>query len=502
MNTTDLEYKSIINAIRQQAKLHPDAVAISTEESNVRYDELIAMVDRLAGEFIARGYQRIGLLADNNLAWVLTDLACLSAGICCIPLPGFFTPIQINRICQRTGSQAIVGDSNIDSQETIVLNEEKNIVVHVQPLNSQQQGDVPGNKLENIAKITFTSGSTGDPKGVCLTRQNIESTVNALDKAIAPDIGKTHLSVLPLVTLLENIAGLYLPLVRGATLILRPMEVIGFTGLSNLDFAQFFQTLNETQPQSVILVPELLRVIVSGVEQKLVDPRQFRLIAVGGGTVSDKLLEKAELLGLPVVQGYGLSECCSVVALNTLEHNRSGTVGKPLAHIDVQIADDGEVMVSGNTMAGYLETTAVEPSHKTRPWLATGDIGWLDEDGYLYITGRKKNLIVSAYGKNISPEWLESLLLESKLIHQVAIIGDADTSIKAVIVPSANSKLSQVRSLVKEVNKTLPAYARITHCIFANEHFQVENGLLTANGRLKRNEIIKQYASRHALQVN
>ena len=497
--------KTIIDLIRQQATSQPDAVAISTEDGGVSYAKLITLVDRLSDLLVDSNLTCVALLSDNNLAWVLTDLACLNAGICCVPVPGFFTSAQIKHICRQTGAQAIVGDgsacfledSDADFRETFRLDDHFGLFVHAFPLRESQDDDQTfGNfNPKQVAKITFTSGSTGSPKGVCLTRENIENTVSALDKAITPDISQSHLSVLPLVTLLENIAGVYLPLIRGATLILRSMKRIGFTGLAKLDYPQFFRSLNEIKPQSMILVPELLRVLVRGVEHRLVDPENFRLIAVGGGSIDRKLLHKAESLGLPVVQGYGLSESCSVVALNTPEHNRIGSVGKPLDHVKVRIADDGEVLVMGNTMAGYLENENAHPNNRPMPWLPTGDIGTLDNDGYLYITGRKKNLIVSSYGKNISPEWLETMLQQSELVQQVAVIGDADTSIKAIIVPSGPGLLKQIQMLVKQTNETLPEYARIAACTFATEPFRVENGMLTANGRLKRNAIIEHYAS-------
>jgi acyl-CoA synthetase (AMP-forming)/AMP-acid ligase II len=295
--------------------------------------------------------------------------------------------------------------------------------------------------------------------------------------------------VLPLVTLLENIAGLYLSLVQGAEIMLYPMAQIGFTGLSSLDEKRFFATIDRLQPESMIMVPELLRLLMLGVSRNVVDPKTFNFIAVGGGKVSETLLQQAESLGLPVLQGYGLSECASVVSLNGLQNDRPGSVGRPLQHVCIKIASDGEILVAGNVMLGYLGD-----SSSAGDWLATGDLGYLDEDGYLYVTGRKKNLLVTAFGKNISPEWVESIFLQTPLIRQVLVTGDADTRLRAVIVPAAPVGDEQLAAVIAELNGELPEYARVQDYQVSTTPFLFENGFLTANGRLKRDAISNHYA--------
>lgn len=479
----------IIEKISQHAQHQPHAIAISSPDSAISYGSLIAQVQQLAETFTSAGYQCIGLISDNSINWALIDLACLQANICCIPVPGFFTPQQIQHLCVSAGVQALIGDADLVTSCTI----------DTQP-NSYTGSldivicDLPGKpnfaapELEHISKITFTSGSTGTPKGVRLTRDQIENTIKALDQNVVSGTSTRHLSVLPLVTLLENIAGLYLSLVQGAEILLYPMIQIGFNNLSSLDEKQFFNILNITKPQSLILVPELLRLLMFAVHKQYISADHFRFIAVGGGMVSETLLQQATHLGLPVLQGYGLSECASVVSLNSLHNNKPGSVGKPLQHVKIQIADDGEILIGGNIMAGYLGD---EPNNLN--WLATGDLGHLDEQGYLYVTGRKKNLLVTSFGKNISPEWVESVFLQSPLIKQIIVTGEASTHLRAIIVPTAATEATQLDHVINDINGSLPDYAKVREYQISTTPFQYENGLLTANGRMKRAAIAAHY---------
>ncbi|WP_146069760.1 AMP-binding protein, partial [Arthrobacter sp. B0490] len=182
---------------------------------------------------------------------------------------------------------------------------------------------------------------------------------------------------------------------------LRPLAEIGFSGAAGFELQRLLATLQASQPHSLILLPQLLLALVSAAEQGVPMPTSLRFIAVGGGRVAPQLLERAERLGLPVFEGYGLSECASVVCLNTPEARRIGTVGRPLAHVELRLADDGEVLVRGPHMLGYLG----EPP-PVGEWLPTGDLGHF-EDGFLILHGRKKHQFVTAYGRNVNPEWVE-----------------------------------------------------------------------------------------------
>jgi long-subunit acyl-CoA synthetase (AMP-forming) len=220
-------------------------------------------------------------------------------------------------------------------------------------------------------------------------------------------------------------------------------------------------------------------------------PDTLRFIAVGGASVSPRLLNRASELGLPLYEGYGLSECSSVVALNSPQACRRSSVGKPLPHIRVELAEDGEILVRGNAFRGYVG----EPPHDDDAAIGTGDLGRFDEDGFLYITGRKKTVFVTAYGRNVSPEWIERELCMEPVIAQAAVFGEAAPWNAAVVVPRTVDRAA-IQSAIDRVNQTLPDYARVHQWISANAPFSHANDQATVNGRLRRSAIALAYGRR------
>jgi long-subunit acyl-CoA synthetase (AMP-forming) len=190
--------------------------------------------------------------------------------------------------------------------------------------------------------------------------------------------------------------------------------------------------------------------------------------------VSAALIERARSLGLPAYEGYGLSECASVVALNVPGADRVGSVGRPLAHAEVKIVD-GEVRVNG---------------------IPTGDLGRLDGDGFLYIEGRRKHVLITSYGRNVSPEWPEAELLAGRAIAQAAVFGEARAALCAVVVPAPGASPAAVEAQVRAANERLPDYARVAGWLSADEPFTPHNGFATANGRARRDALWKAYAER------
>jgi long-chain acyl-CoA synthetase len=200
--------------------------------------------------------------------------------------------------------------------------------------------------------------------------------------------------------------------------------------------------------------------------------------------VAPALLQQASQSGLPVFEGYGLSEAASVVAVNTVDHQRIGSVGRLLPHSDVEIAEDGEVMMQRPAFLGYVGETGREGT------FSTGDIGMLDDGGYLYITGRKKNIIINTMGRNISPEWPESELLAQPQIAQAIVFGDANTELGALLVPSsAEVDIPKLSEAVAHANRHLPEYAQVHHWRVTTP-FTISNQQLTGTGRPRRDVIM------------
>jgi long-subunit acyl-CoA synthetase (AMP-forming) len=245
-------------------------------------------------------------------------------------------------------------------------------------------------------------------------------------------------------------------------------------------------------PQSLVLVPELLRLLVVAAERGWNVPASLRFVAVGGAPVSVDLLERASAVGLPVFEGYGLSECASVVCLNTPQACRPGSVGQPLPHARVRIADDGQIMVSGVTMQGYL---GQGPRRAGEEW-ATGDLGEIDADGYVYVRGRLRNIYITSLGRNVAPEWVERELVQQPGIRQAMVHGEARPYAAALVVASDDSVSdADIECAIGSANGRLPEYAQVRRWARAPEPFSFQNGLLTSNGRLRRTEILARHGA-------
>lgn len=489
----------ILQAIQQFSLTTPNQIALKGAHSVISYAQLNAAIEAIKGKIAAVKPNVIGVAMDNSPAWALLDLASMALGIPTVPLPLFFSPEQMAHAIENAGIDVLVTDKPIQiegliHQQNLQIIEKNNLLVDEKILTffSIKTQKKPQDTPIKTAKITYTSGTTGTPKGVCLSLNTMQTVANSLLKATEAKPTDQHLSILPLSTLLENLAGLYVPLLAGATAIILPLEDVGLTGSSGFQLQKMLHAISTQQPTSLILTPELLLALVSALEAGFPMPTALRFIAVGGASVSPSLLKRADALGLPVFEGYGLSECASVVALNTPQARKIGSVGKPLAHVQININETQEIVVRGAHFLGYLGLHD-EQSAQPHTELATGDIGYLDEDGFLHITGRKKNIFITSFGRNVSPEWVERELTSMPAIHQAALFGEALPRNTAVIFSHAQISDADIQSAIFKVNETLPDYARVTYWVRAQQPFSLKNGMLTANGRLRRDAIWQQY---------
>lgn len=432
------------------------------------------------------GVRRCALLAENSARWILSDLALLACEAVNVPLPPSFTREQAAHVLDDAGIEWVLTDgAERFTQDhpafTYVASSHRTGLALLRRDGSSLQ------TTADIAKVTYTSGSTGAPKGVCLSQAAIRAVTDSLVDATAGLGVRTHLCLLPLATLLENIAGVYVPLTMGAKVVVPPCHTMGFS-YAGLKVPLLLRAIDTTSPESMILVPELLRALLYAVRGGWRAPGCLKFIAVGGGAVSTELLQQARRAGLPVFQGYGLSECASVVCLNTPAHDKPESVGRPLAHARVRIDGNGEICVSGATMSGYLGGPQQQSAE-----VRTGDLGGIDADGFVYVRGRVKNLFITSMGRNITPEWVESELTSEPEILQAMVSGEAQPYPVALIVANHDANESSIDDAVARANSRLPDYARVRRWALFPDVPTLANGLSTANGRLRRAEIATKY---------
>jgi long-subunit acyl-CoA synthetase (AMP-forming) len=472
-----------------------DAVVLRGATQTWHAAALLENVQALAARLSAG--RVIAVLADNGPSWVMADLAALAAGAVHLPLPTFFSPAQMAHVLQQTGADALLTD-----QPARIVALDLGFVATGKwaGLVWMERAAAAVNAAVSIpvgtAKISFTSGSTGTPKGVCLSAAGLMATAESLTSRLADLPIERHLAVLPLALLLENVAGIYAPLLRGAEIHLPELQTLGWRGMAGFDPAALQLAVEFARPHSLILVPELLKawtLFLSASGQRA--PAGLAFVAVGGARVDPALLLRARALGIPAYQGYGLTECGSVVSLNRPGDDRAG-VGRPLPHVRLRI-DAGEVQVGTPAFLGYLNTAVIEqavPAPESESDFATGDLGHLDSNGHLHLSGRSKNLLITSYGRNLAPEWVEAALLAQPAIAQAMVSGDARPWLSAALVAAPGATSSDLSAAVAQANRTLPDYAQIGGWVAAAP-FTQDNGQATGNGRPVRNAISTHHAA-------
>lgn len=491
----------------------PAQPALVGADLTLDYGTLGAEVAHLAGTLRERDARVLATLLDNGPAWAVADLAALRAGIVHVPIPGFFTPQQTAFVLAAAGVDTLVARAPLadwSAQDCEVAGES------VALCSRAPKQQVPIHP--DTAKITFTSGTTGTPKGVCLSAAAMLAVADGLARATSALSITRHLCALPLAVLLENVAGLYAPLSTGAASVVLPTRDAGLEGSSQFDPARLDAAVQTHAAQSVIVLPQMLRAWsawrrarteFAGVIADGATRAPLRFIAVGGAPVGIAAIQSARAVGLPAYEGYGLSEGASVQTLNLPDADRPGSVGRALPHVRVRIAADGEIEIAGSVMRGYLGEP-VPDSARTRElrigeetWWKTGDVGTIDADGYVHVRGRRRNVLITAYGRNVSPEWVETALAAQPAIAQAVVQGDGRPALEAVLWPArAAIDDDALARAIERANADLPDYARVRRFVRARLPFTAEAGMCTANGRPQRRAIEAVHAAAFATDAD
>ncbi|WP_345740383.1 AMP-binding protein [Halomonas getboli] len=458
-----------LERLAAHAERDPEATALWDGTQCLSYGELAAAIDERRARLAAAGANRVGLALDNGVEWALWDLALLADSRVAVPVPAFFGDAQRRHLVERAGLDAWIGSGG----------EALGFATPGPDGIATRAVTEPPALHPGTTRITFTSGTSAAPKGVCLDTEAVLAVAMSLAEAVAPAHIERHLAMLPLATLLENLGGLYLPLWLGAGVALPGAAELGWQGASGFDAEAALAAIERYRPHSLILVPQQLQALVDAAPRA---PEGLRLVAVGGARVAAPLLERALAAGWPVAEGYGLSECASVVCLNRPGEAPHG-VGRPLPHARVRLSDDGEVEVAGATMLGYLGEPPVAG------WHATGDLGRWEGDA-LVLEGRRREVFITAYGRNVDPQWVEGVLATRPGIAQAMVHGEALPHNRALIVPTAAGLSDDfIDAEIAAANASLPDYARVGEWR-RSAPFTPHNDQLTANGRLRREAIL------------
>ena len=411
---------------------------------------------------------------------------------------------------------------------------------------------------EDLITVIYTSGTTGVPKGVMLTQNNMAINAWYGIQGVGEEfMAGTFLSFLPLSHVLERTAGYYAVLMSGGHIAfaedvnkvveniveIKPTSMISVPRLFEKIYSRIYENVHLLSPAKRQMFHKAIEVGreyvyqkyvkgeptgLLGVKYKIYDRLVFRKIRnrfggnlkffISGGAPLDKTInEFMWIIGLPVFEGYGLTETSPAITMNSLHENRFGSVGKPLGDAKFKLAEDGELLVKGSAvMRGYYQDEKATEEAFIDGWFKTGDIAKIDDEGYIYIVDRKKEIIVTAGGKNIPPQPLENSLKLDKYISQAYVHGDKKPYLIAVLTPNlerliefgheknidylgvddlvANDLVQQLFvERIAQFNKNLPAYESIKKFILLPREFSAEGGELTPTMKLKRKAIYNTY---------
>jgi long-subunit acyl-CoA synthetase (AMP-forming) len=465
--------RQLFDSMKRYASEAGGVIAVADQHGQLSRRELFVRVTALAAD-LKEQPRTIGIYAPNGLAWVIAQLACAFAGKIAVPLPTFFSAAQLGHVVRDASVDLILA-----SEQTAALALQSGIPTNV--IDIHRVGAGLPDVIDGFGQIIYTSGSTGQPKGVRHQSGQIAWSAAALGSATGAAATDSYLSVLPLPLLLETICSVFIPTLLGAYV---HFDTSLAEQVGRGDAAGIARAFETHRPTMSALVPQLLKHWVAELRAAgQTAPASLRFVAVGGAPVPAQVADGAWNLGIPVHEGYGLSECCSVVAVNRPKERRPGTVGQPLSGLSVSI-DDGEIVVDGPSITdGYL---GQEPARGA--W-RTGDLGEIDRDGFLTVHGRKDSLLVTSFGRNISPEWIETMLLADPRIAFCTVAGHGEPHLTALLIPSrqgaawfATATNADILELLSGYCSDAPEYAVPRGCVVVSLEEALSNQLLS-NGR-------------------
>ncbi|RMG34856.1 MAG: long-chain fatty acid--CoA ligase [Planctomycetota bacterium] len=506
------------------------------------------LADRLAAALIALRVEPgdcVALFSPNSVHWLVFDHGTLSAAAVTVPLHASLTAPQAAFQIRHSGAVVVwvagreqaeklaaVSDSLPELRAVVTghrdfpdswfrcpvhtfdeLVHRGRVVLDRQPRLVEEREASIGS--ETLATIIYTSGTTGEPKGVMLTHGNLLSNAVATASIAGLSGEDLLLSWLPYSHIyartvdhyLTTCVGMTVALAEGVDTVVSDARIVRPTWLTAVPrfYEKLWSAVEELEPSAR---GRTLRRLLGG---------RIRQLTSGGAPLPRYVAEGFQAAGIPLLEGYGLTESSPVIAFNSPDACRVGTVGRPLPGVEVRIAEDGEILVRGpNVMRGYWKNPAATAEALADGWLHTGDVGELDADGFLTITDRKKDLIVTSSGKNVAPAMLERLLTADPWIDQAVVYGDGRSFLTALIVPDWNAVMQELQvaekpdpdelgvvrdrrvvdALQRRVEDRMQSVSRperVRRIAVLAEPFSVDRDEVTPTLKLRRRHIFQRY---------
>ncbi len=591
-----MPYASIPAMIRQGATEFVDRLAVTHKKDGAwqsltygQFYQRVLMAARGLRKLGVRPGDKVAILSENRVGWVIADLGIQAARAITVPIYATNTPDQVAYVLAHSGATVVFLSSRLQYEKLLAVRDrlpqlqtviafERFIghrdlpVFHLYQVSEISHPITDGERAEieaeidrigrdDLATIIYTSGTTGVPKGVMLTQGNF--LVNAwcgLDRIHGWDRQETFLSFLPLSHVLERTAGYYAALMSGSRIAfaesidkvvenmmeIKPTAMVSVPRLFEKIYSRIYENVHLMSPPKRKLFHRAVEVGREYVYRRYVERKPAGLLrakyrfydrlifskirerfggqlkfCISGGAPLDKTInEFMWIIGIPTFEGYGLTETSPAITLSSIDKVKFGSVGPPLDHTEVKLAEDGELLVRGpQLMSGYYDNEEATAEAMTDGWFHTGDIARIDEDGFIYIVDRKKELIVTAGGKNIAPQPLENELKLDKYISQAFVYGDRKPYLVALLTPNlerlielgheknldyfdveelvANEKVRAVfAERIAQLNSKLPSYETIKKFAVLPREFSIEGGELTPTLKLKRKVIYEKYRER------
>ena len=447
-------------------------------------------ISRMVESFGLKG-KHIAIIGTTTYQWIVTYFGVTGSASVAVPIDAQLPADAICELLNRADVEMLVYDEiradvislvkeqcpQIKQIISMQAEEEKEGVLSWSQLVGEHQGEYDTEiNPDALCTILFTSGTTGKSKGVMLSHRNLVDNATCLDMKIP--VGTVSMTLLPI----NHVYCLTMDIIKGM--------YIGTIVCINDSIMHVQKNMKLFQPEIVLLVPLVIESIYAKLKaagnllpKKIIAQQAFggklKTICSGGAYLNPDYVEKFAEYGITILQGYGMTECSPVISNNLEWDNRKGSVGKLLPNCEAKIVDE-EIWVKGSSvMMGYYKMPEETAETLEDGWLKTGDLGYVDEDGFIYITGRKKNLIILANGENVSPEEIENEICKDDLVKEI-IVRETDKVIQAEIFPDyeyAKKKRihdipAKLQEIIDEYNKTAPVYKRILDLVVRETEFE------------------------------